>query len=316
MKAGELPLVIGVDAGGTSLRVRVVQGEKTRGYATGAADPEGGPEPLGYIVQGALAEAGAGYEEVRAICAGITKVSRPGVRAGWEAALARFFAHLPDTTRRVEPDFVTAFHGAVPNGIGIAVIAGTGSVVYGEDGTGQGTRVGGRGWEFGDEGSGAFLTTEAVRRALRALDGLEKPSPLTAIVVQELGTDEPAVLAQVARERAVAEGRGFLVPLLLDRARTGDREARDLFVGAAGWLAAYVRATHGRLQLEAPVTVATIGGIWEAGELITEPFATVLRRWVSEIRVVTPDSDPAMGAARLAARSLAPYTEAANVRKQ
>jgi len=292
-----LPTYIGIDAGGTS--VRLIAGDLPPLEARAADD--GGPEPLEALVPRwrALRPERPGEEAV-CVCAGITKITRGDMQARWEAALAR---HFGAGRCLVVPDYVSAFHGAIPGGVGVAVVAGTGSVVYGENAAGEALRAGGRGWEYGDEGSGAHLTAEMVRRTLRTLDGLTEPTSLTEAVCSALETADPAALGQAARLRAAAEGRGFLVPLALERARNGDQEARDLFTGAAGWLAAYARAAVTRLGLaDAPeVPVATVGGLWEAGELLTVPFAKVLTRWVPGAYVRAPDAAPVVGSARLAA---------------
>lgn len=244
----------------------------------------------------------AAFGEVNGVCAGITKFSRAHVAEAWEAELARLF---PLAIRRVVvPDYVVAFHGAIAGGAGVAVVAGTGSVVYGENGRGGAVRVGGRGWEFGDEGSGAHLTADAMRRTLRALDGLAPPTPLTRAVCDFLQTDDPAALAETARTRATENGRGFLVPLALALARSGDDEARNLFVGAAGWLAAYARAALTQLGFDepSPVAVATIGGMWEAGDLLIDPFTRVLQRAFPHAHIAPAKDEPVVGALRLAAR--------------
>ncbi|GAB4464110.1 MAG: BadF/BadG/BcrA/BcrD ATPase family protein [Armatimonadaceae bacterium] len=296
--------VVGMDAGGTSLRVAVAEAESGRieARAEGVASGDGGPETVAAILDTALQSAGATRAEVAAVCAGITKVSRSGVRERWKRDLTALLPEVTPETCWIVPDYVAAFHGALPEGAGIAVVAGTGSVVYGENRNSVTVRVGGRGWEYGDEGSGAWLTAEMVRRTLRALDGVEKPTPVEDAVHRFLETTDAAVLAEAARQRALSEGRGFLVPLALQMAREGVPEAKNLFVGAAGWLAAYVRAAQNRLNLAAPFSVATIGGLWEAGDLLREPFETVLRRWLPETTVVAPDAPPVVGAIRIVHR--------------
>ena len=276
--------------------------------ARGPADPNGGPVPLAALLERALAHAGTRAAIVRAVCAGVTKVSRPGVVAAWEAELARLLPNLAGNCRLVVPDFVIAFEGAIGGARpGIAVIAGTGSVVYGEDEKGGAVRVGGRGWEFGDEGSGAHVAADLMRRTLRALDGLADPTPLTRAVCLFLGTDEAGEAGRRAREQAEQSGRGFLVPLVLDRARAGDNEAKNLFVGAGGWLALQVRAVASRMALDphAPLPVAAVGGLWAAGDLLARPFAEVLARWLPGARVVAPALSPAEGAVLRARRALA-----------
>lgn len=225
--------------------------------------------------------------------------------SAWQQSLSTLFPAIPLTHRLVVPDYVVAFHGALPDGVGITAVAGTGSVFYGEDGQGGAVRVGGRGWEYGDEGSGTWLTTEMIRRTLRALDGLEKITPLTEAVCDSLETRQPATLGETARQRSEKEGRGFLAPLALRLAQEGNREVANLFVGAAGWLAAYCGAAKSRLNYpeSAPIRVATIGGMWEVGDLLLTPFREVLPRFIPEAIIVTPEAAPVVGAVRLAVRA-------------
>jgi N-acetylglucosamine kinase len=302
-------VVVGIDAGGTSVRVLVAgAADAMTGEATGPADSTGGPGPLPFLLERALAETSGSANDVRAVCAGVTKVSRPGVVAAWETELTRLLPNVMDSCRIVVPDFVIAFEGAL-GGVrpGIAVIAGTGSVVYGENETGDAVRVGGRGWEFGDEGSGAHLTADLMRRTLRALDGLADLTPLRRAVCVYLDTEEAGEAGRRARERAEQNGRGFLVPLVLEQARAGDREARNLFVGAGGWLALQVKAAAARLVLDpaAAFPVATVGGLWEAGDLLIRPFANVLSRCLPRARISAVVAAPVHGAVLRARRALA-----------
>jgi len=299
---------VGVDAGGTTIRLALVS--VTTGHilaeVQGGAAPDGGPEPVSELLRKALKSTTSPAASVEAVCAGITKFTRTGVRQRWEAELHDLLPHVPEPCCLTVPNFVVALHGAVPRGVGIGVVAGTGSVVYGEDGTGGAVRVGGRGWEYGDEGSGAWMTAEAVRRTLRALDGLEKSTPLNDAVCSFLETQDPAVLAEAVRRRAEDDGRAFLVPLVLEAARGGDDEAANLYVGAAGWLAAQARAVYSRLAFgeSEVVPLATIGGMWEAGDLLLAPFRQLVERWMPSAAIIAPDGKPVMGAVRMARRTL------------
>lgn len=307
--------VVGIDAGGTSVRVVVADAaaaaEVKEGFPIlaerqGEADPEGGPSGALTPLRDSLDAAGLTFADVGAVCAGITKISRGGVREAWEAQLA---SQMPQAKRQVVPDFVVAFHGALPEGAGVVVIAGTGSVVYGEDGHGGTARVGGRGWEFGDEGSGAWLTGEIIRRTMRVLDGIDIESPLTRAVCDELHVHDIEQFGEAARERARRSGRGFLVPLALRLSRAGlseGEETRRLFIDAGRLLGEQAKAAISRLSFEGreSIPIAAVGGLWEAGDLLKGPLRNYLRPWVPNAVVQPPASAPVIGAARLAARML------------
>lgn len=292
--------VVGIDAGGTSVRAQYAR--------AGTGEPVG--EPLTFVA-GASGEPPPGMilptHPVSAVCAGVTKFTRDGIPDSWERFLR---ARFPGAAVSVVPDYVIAFHGALAAGDGVAVVAGTGSVAYGENlRAGKSARCGGRGWEWGDEGSGAWLTTEMVRRTLRALDGQAETTALTRALCEELGTADPATLAAAARRRATEEdgaGRGFLLPLLVRLHGEGDPEANGLFVGAGGWLASLAGATANRLGFsgDAPVTFGTIGGVWRAGGATLErAFVTALERRYPAAILRSDAPPPTDGAVRLALRS-------------
>ncbi|MBC8140222.1 MAG: hypothetical protein H7Y38_02135 [Armatimonadetes bacterium] len=285
-------LVAGIDAGGTSVRVMLADAETgvpIGETVTVAATSSGEPPPF------------APSFSAVSVCAGIAKYTRPGVVAAWETSLA---VRFPGAIIKVVPDYETAFHAAVPEGSGVCVVAGTGSVAYGENAaTGNTVRVGGRGWEWGDEGSGAWLSTEMVRRTLRALDGQAPATALTRRVCAELRTNDAATLAQTAREMASEGGRGFLLPLLVRLHDSGDAEARGLLVGAGGWLASLGTAVARQLGFapENPVTFAGAGGVWKAGGVaVQEAFALAVRRSFPGACFSFSHHEPVTGAVRLA----------------
>lgn len=294
------PFIVGIDAGGTHVRIQYADArtgtliDETLVYRASAT----GEPPHGMVLLS---------HPVSSVCAGITKITRTGIAESWEQFLHTQF---PDAHVAVVPDYVIAFHAALPEGNGVVVIAGTGSVAYGEnERNGKSARCGGRGWEWGDEGSGAWLTTEMVRRTLRALDGQAIPTTLTRAVCEELGTMDAATLAAEARRRANEDGgagRGFLVPLLVRVKETGDGEAQGLFVGAGGWLASLATATANRLGFagEEPVTFATSGGVWKAGgDNLEQAFLLALKRRFHEPTPIFAEPSPIEGAARLAFKS-------------
>ena len=279
--------------GGTGVRVRVVDSDRVVWEGEAPSDPDGGPGPALALLRA------SGFKPV-AIAAGIAKITRPGVESAWRSALGEF---APTAHLAVVPDFEIGFW-ASSSGIGVAVLAGTGSVVFGRKANGETLRVGGRGWEFGDEGSGTFLTETLLRRTVCALDGLDPATPLQVAVSTQLDATDAGALVLAARAACESQGRGFLAPLILSHARQGDLEAKNLFVGAAGWLATFAASALEQLGFTSsePVPVAGIGGLWAAGELLTAPFDIVLHRRFPHASVFVSKNAPLDGAVRLAQR--------------
>ncbi|CAN5635307.1 hypothetical protein BH24ACI1_BH24ACI1_21610 [soil metagenome] len=79
-------------------------------------------------------------------------------------------------------DAPTALFGATAGEPGIVVVAGTGSVIYGENKRGETTKIGGLGYLFSDEGSGFWLALQTIRLAIKEQDGLLEPAGLEQLV--------------------------------------------------------------------------------------------------------------------------------------
>ena len=86
----------------------------------------------------------------------------------------------------VVPDYVIAHAGALNGASGVLVVAGTGSIAYGENAGGEHHRTGGYGYLIDDVGSGYGVGRSALAAVLRAADGTGEPTALTARVLETL----------------------------------------------------------------------------------------------------------------------------------
>src|SRR6185437_4614567 len=134
----------------------------------------------------------------------------------------------------VTHDAKIAWAGAMEGEPGIVVIAGTGSIAYGENAHGETARAGGWGYIFGDEGGGFDIARQALRAALREHEGWGPRTALTpAIVELTESTDANDALHRLyttdwPRHR-VAE-----IAIAVDRiASEGDPVAADILRSAA-----------------------------------------------------------------------------------
>src|SRR5690348_12299355 len=117
-------------------------------------------------IRQACAAAKVDPSQVKRVCLGTTGAGRP------QAAelLRRILAEVLPAESKVVGDTVIALHAAFDNGIGIVVIAGTGSIAYGRNHEGDTARAGGWGYAISDEGSGQWIGRTAVSAALRSYD--------------------------------------------------------------------------------------------------------------------------------------------------
>src|SRR5579871_701178 len=173
------PLFLGVDGGGTRCRARLeaedggVLGHGLSGPASMRFGFEATRESIMSATRQALAEAGLPESALGSVYAGIglAGTGQLGARAALEA-----WRH-PFAGAWFEGDGYMAYLGAFNGGDGGIVIAGTGSIgVTFREHT---VRVGGYGFPVSDEGSGADIGLNALRYALRTLDGRAEPSPLS-----------------------------------------------------------------------------------------------------------------------------------------
>ncbi|WP_313166042.1 N-acetylglucosamine kinase [Massilia oculi] len=212
-------------------------------------------------------------------------------------------------------DMVCSWAGSLACMDGISVIAGTGSMAYGEV-AGRQARAGGWGELFSDEGSAHWIARAGLTLFSRMSDGrapkgalyglmrerlaLEDDLDLCAVVYGELGGDRSRI-AQLAR-------------LVSEAVALGDEQARAIFVDAARELAAMVDAVRDRLDVDPDLAlpVSYTGGLFGDDSLLLTPFEQALAACARPYRVQAPRLAPVLGAALYAARSARqPLSEAA-----
>lgn len=274
----------GVDGGGTRCRVRIRDGNgRLLGTADGGAanvylDFEQAIATIEGTVARALADTGLARDNVR-LGLGLAGVSAPTVADRVRAALSGY-RHVVTAQ-----DGVVACLGAHGGDDGGLVIAGTGSVavlrLHGEI-----VSIGGRGFLLGDDGSGAWLGRAALRRALRAADGLEPSSALLDMLLGRF-SDDPVALIAWART-APSHAFAALAPKVFGAAAAGDEVGGSLVADAAAAIAELIQTLF---QRGAP-RVSLVGGMADA---ITPFLSQPLRD-----RLAPPVADPLEGALLLA----------------
>ena len=219
---------VGVDAGGTWLRVLATDGRGRR-RATRRRTPASRDLP------GALRALWRRWRLTRAAVAHLVVASR-GV---WTAAERRAAgARLHRLARRVTvlSDAEAAHLGALDGRPGILVLAGTGSIVLAR-GEGGWARAGGLGPLFGDGGS-AF-----------------------AIGRDWLAAADPARARRFARLPGAVPAIAALAPRVLRLARTGRGPAHLAVTRGAFALALGMRAIAREARLSPPIPVSWAGGL-------------------------------------------------------
>ena len=283
---------MGVDGGGTKCRARLCDrdgralGEGLGGPANIWRDPA---QAMGSVVEACRAVMrSAGLAET---LLGETDAGLGLAGAGQQSAVERFAAlPHPFASISVETDAYAAWLGAFGGADGGIVIVGTGSCGYAVV-RGAPTYVGGFGAEISDEGSGAAIGRDALRRALWAQDGRAPMTDLAAALLGSFaGGREPII--EWAKSAGPLDFARF-APLVFEHARAGDALGRALVTEAAGEIA---RIAERLLAVGAPA-IALLGGL-----------AQPLRPWLPAAlvtRLVEPLADAMDGAILMARRAAA-----------
>jgi len=216
---------LGVDGGGTHCRVRLrdaggaLIGEAMGGSANIFTDPVEAISNIEEACRAVFQSAGLGVDAMArtASCFGLAGANMAG-------AVARVEAHAwPVPSPRIEHDGIIACVGAHGGEDGAIAAIGTGAVYVISLG-GKLQTFGGWGFMLSDQGSGADLGRESLRRTLYAQDGIIERTPFTDAVWARFdgSMDQLHRFAETAKPRDY----GALTPLLLEHAERGDAIAR------------------------------------------------------------------------------------------
>jgi N-acetylglucosamine kinase-like BadF-type ATPase len=293
-----MPYVIGIDAGGTKTMGLLADGagkvlSKMRaGGANLLVKGELAVEKTLFQVINSL----EAPEPISALCLGIAGVGRPEEEQVIRDVLRRLGLRQP--IRVVNDAFVALVAGA-PAGVGIVVVAGTGSIAYGVDPDGKTARSGGWGYLLGDEGSAFWLGHAAVRQGIRAADGRGPATILFDRICEELGMTEPSGLVAWFYDQEHSRNRVADLASLVEAASSeGDSTAEDLLDQAAKHLARAARAVANRLTFPDRYPIVLAGGAFKACPSLCRRVEARLSLPEVDVRVL--NVDPAQGAVTLA----------------
>jgi glucosamine kinase len=251
-------LFLGIDGGGTKCRVRLrdtdgkLLGEGSGGPSNIRLDPDLVWNSILTACREALGQAGLQESDLSTVHAGMGAAG-----AGQASAVERLLSRPPPfASFAVNTDAHTAWLGAFNGGDGAILILGTGSCGYGGVG-GQCRYVGGWGFEISDEGSGAAMGRELLRRSVWAHDGRIPSTPLSDALLAEFDTDLESLVDWVGAARPGDFAR--YAPMILEYAGRRDPLGMLLVENTAADAA---RIAMRLLELGAP-SLCLFGGLAE-----------------------------------------------------
>lgn len=200
-------------------------------------------------------------------------------------------------------DMVCGWAGSLACEDGINLVAGTGSIGYGER-QGRAARVGGWGEVFGDEGSAYWIAIRGLAAFSRMSDGRLAKGRLHARMAETLDLrDDIDLCARIMGERGMGrDGIADLARVVAAAAHEHDAAALSILDAAAGELFALAEALRSTLGFAAgePVQLSWSGGVLAGEPLVRDALAARLAA-TGAYRLIEPRHTPAYGAALYAA---------------
>ncbi|NES97718.1 MAG: ATPase [Desertifilum sp. SIO1I2] len=203
-------------------------------------------------------------------------------------------------------DAAIALVGGLSSPVGIVAIAGTGSLIFGQNQHGETKRVWGWGARVGDPGSAYSIALAGLKAVLNARDGVGEATQLETLFQEALQLesldDLPRLMYQKYQEPSAIAA---LAPLVDRAAINGDAIAISIIKAAVqDFVKATLRVKTQLFCLEEHVFVVTIGSVWQGKAGMRKQFIAQLQQQAPQIQVVAPYREAAYGAGLLALASL------------
>jgi N-acetylglucosamine kinase-like BadF-type ATPase len=259
-------VAIGIDAGGSTTDAVLVDAdgaELARASAGGANLRSVGRHNAEASLSSVISPLLSG-NRVRAICIGAAGAGRETDRDELREVLK--WAAPPRMLIIIMHDGEIALRAATTARPAMVVIAGTGSLAYGERAGGSSIRAGGYGALIGDPGSGYAIGLAAVAHAARAFDGVEPVGPLATAISRELEANSANdLIERVAQSPHDLSGVAALAAYVAAADRAGDAAAREILAVHERQLGALAaRVAREVRDGDATLPVALSGGAYDA----------------------------------------------------
>jgi N-acetylglucosamine kinase-like BadF-type ATPase len=294
-------IVLGLDGGGT--KTHVIVADEDGGVLGAAAGGASNWEDVGM-------EAAAGA--IRAVVLEALQAAQVAPEAldasvfglagnDWPSDLARL-STIPESLRlgglrEVVNDAFVALRAGANHPWGIAVIAGTGSVVAGRNEAGDEFRTLGLGPLYGDWGGSTEIADDGLRAVAEAFTGLGPATSLTAGYLAALGRSSPEDLLEHTSRHQPPISQ--LADVVLEAADAGDAVARAIAERAGTSLGANAGLVARKLGMQGETfEVVLAGGVLRAASrTLEQALKKELRRSAPAAFPVRLEVPPVVGAA-------------------
>ncbi len=288
----------GIDGGGTSTlaEIRFTESEQVIRLRNGSLNFNGGSskeirENLESLLEEIVQKAGPA-ENCQYLCLGAAGISNRAALDG----IKNILENSPFQRKfQILNDCETAFYGALNGEAGAVLIAGTGSVCYGEKKNGEILRCGGCGYLLDDGGSGYWIGREILRSAAEYYDGRNADSTFIPYL-RDVGITDKATLVSHVYMQENPKGAIAQFSRLLPKAySSGSILAASITERAAKELCELAIPVAEKLDWDEK-NLALFGGVFAHHPGIRQQVSETLTGRYPELCVFSPIADAAHGA--------------------
>lgn len=299
--------VAGLDGGGTKTAVTVADenGVVVHTFTSGAINYNGQDEAsirrsFQEIFQ-TIADICGGLEQCAQICIGAAGLSNPTVAA-------RLTSNIRECGYQggllINGDQEAALCGALEGEYGIILIAGTGSICFGQNEAGLSHRTGGFGYLIDDEGSGYSIGRDLLTAVVRAHDGRSPETVITGMVYQQLQVETvQQIIGFVYDKNTNKKDIAALAPILSEACAMGDKAALSIAAKSGSALFELVIPVVEKLSLQEGV-LAMAGSVLLKNAFVRTAFVEKMKHSYPDMHCITAKKDASWGAVLLALNRL------------
>jgi len=202
---------------------------------------------------------------------------------------------------RVESDARIALEGAFSGKPGSILIAGTGSIMFGKDASGNIHRVGGFGRYLGDEGSGYALGKKGLAAVSKQFDGRGQATQITELVTEKFEINSPeSLITKIYKENFDIAS---VAPLVITAAENKDALALKIIEEETDELLLHISTMKKNVN-EKILHTAFIGGIITHKNIYSATLLKKISEKLPNVVVKDAENSPAMGAVLMAKQIL------------
>lgn len=297
--------LIGLDGGGTKTKCVVTDFQFNKLYECvgGASNfliigTEKVSETIFSLIKESVDNLKINYDEISAVLIGTTGAGRIEDANKLKNDFTEFTKSKGiELNFFVESDARIALEGAFSGKPGSLLIAGTGSIIFGKDKSGNIYRVGGFGKLIGDEGSGLVIGRKGLQVVSKFFDGRIEKTLLVDFLKNDFNiSDGPSLINAVYRNNFDIAS---FAPKVIQAAQQNDFQALKICEEETDELILHVKAMYNFLN-ERTMKLSLVGGIISTDNFYSNLFKKKLNEQLPFVEIVNPENPPEIGAVILA----------------